>query len=339
MGFRGNVALVSDGGEPHQKTTASGANLSIKVMDDDGSEWAREAMRSGRIYVTRSGMEHPSLVTSNMYCPLKGANHWRDFIMMTNEDHATGSGATDTQPSQMETVLTSQTNEPQTDSADDGINHLPIASVLVGGTVGAIARSITYGGSNRWIRPMGLILAGLFLGIAETTDYPVISTSSILIVNMTSEFVEIATEPSTNFWSTLESWLIDLLFFLTTAAFAMAGVRYAYLKIAEFLAAMTRRVLPGKSAQVTEEAPNTVTICKATPVHPKKTPKPIVEDIADSSATSGKSDDDLFPGKDTFPIGERCQSDRLFFRSRSSNATVSSSMYGEISACHECYFG
>ena len=233
--------------------------------------------------------------------------------MMTNEDHATGSGTTDTQPSRMETVLTTQTNEPQTDSMDDGINHLPSASVLVGGTVGAIAGSITYGGSNHWIRPLGLILAGLFLGIAETTDYPVVSTSSSFVVNMASEFVEIATESSTNFWSTLKSWLIDLLFFLTTAAFAMAGVWYAYLKIAEFLVAMTRRVLSGKSAQVTAEIPNTVTTCKATPVQPKKTPRPIVEDIVDSAATSGQSDDDLFPGKDTFPLGERCQSDRLFF--------------------------
>ena len=52
------------------------------------------------------------------------------------------------------------------------------APVVIGGTIGTIDGSMIYGGSNHWIRPIGLISAGLFLGMAETTSYPVASASS-----------------------------------------------------------------------------------------------------------------------------------------------------------------
>ena len=117
---------------------------------------------------------------------------------------------------------------------EEASQQVPSAPVVIGGTIGKIDGPVIYGGSNHWIRPIGLILAGLFLGMAETTSYPIASASSGLILNMTSDFVELATESSNNFWVTLDSWIVDLSFFLTAAAFVMAGVRYAYLEIAEF---------------------------------------------------------------------------------------------------------
>ena len=67
------------------------------------------------------------------------------------------------------------------------------APLVIGGEIGTIAGSLIYGGSNHWVRPIGFILAGLFLCMAETTSYPIASASSGLILNMTSDFAELAT--------------------------------------------------------------------------------------------------------------------------------------------------
>ena len=78
MGFPNSVALVSDGGLPHQKATKSGVGMSVRIVDDDGIEWAREVMRSGRIFITRNGLNRPLLSTATRYFPLNDANNWRE---------------------------------------------------------------------------------------------------------------------------------------------------------------------------------------------------------------------------------------------------------------------
>ena len=122
---------------------------------------------------------------------------------------------------------------------------------------------------------------------------------------MTSDIVDLATESRNNFWVTLKSWVVDLLFFLTTAAFAMAGVRYAYLKIAEVLVGKTRIIIYGKTIIVSTPAspvslhgvpPHPVARCSPTSVRPVTIDSHRVQacdDVIDSSATSGKSVGDL----------------------------------------------
>ena len=300
MGSRDSVAIISSGGLPHQKTTKSGLELLVRIIDDDGIEWAREVMRSGLIFITRNGLTRPILSTAKRYLPSTDANDWRDRLLVTIPD---------------EVPLDSEENVGQ-----------PVLSspVIIGGAIGAIAGSMIYGGTNHWIRPIGLILAGLFLGVAETTSYPIVSTSSSLILNMTSEFVEIATESRNNFWITLKSWIMDLLFFLTTSAFAMAGVRYAYLEIAECLVAMTRQIIFGTASIA--PTPTIVTHSPAFSPRPViRCPPPFapifpndhrnvrtVDDVVDSSATSGQSEDDQDLKDSGVDPSERCKADRLF---------------------------
>lgn len=58
-GNQDNTALVSDGGLQHQKTTKSGSDLSIKVLDHDNSDWTHRLFAGemfiylARIIVTR----------------------------------------------------------------------------------------------------------------------------------------------------------------------------------------------------------------------------------------------------------------------------------------------
>ena len=60
-GCPNSVSLVSDGGLPHQKTAKAGAGLSVRIVDDDCIELAREVTRSGRIFITRNGIKRPLL--------------------------------------------------------------------------------------------------------------------------------------------------------------------------------------------------------------------------------------------------------------------------------------
>ena len=186
--------------------------------------------------------------------------------------------------------------------------------MLIGGTLGTIAGTLVYGGSNHWIRPCGLILAGIFLLLSEKTSYHVASSSPDVILNMTSEFFEIATAPINNIWPTLKIWIIDLLFFLTTAAFAMAGAWYAYFTIAEILWNMKRMVFPGDPLEnPTDTPPGTVhptAVREPRPQTPSLS-EPIVEEIIDSGATSGQSDDDVRPKEEHVDLESRCQSGRL----------------------------
>ena len=183
-------------------------------------------MSSGRIFVTSNGLNRPILPKATRYPPSLGAKNWREreiafrWRFPTNCTPPMGKWA--------------------------AIMYFP-PPVLIGGTVGTIAGSMVYGGSNNWIRPLWLISAGLFMDMAETTAYPIVSASSVIFLNMTPDFVDLATESSNNFWVMFKSWIVDLLFFLTTAAFAMEGVRYAYLEIAEFPAEKTRLLIYGKA--------------------------------------------------------------------------------------------
>ena len=144
MGCPNSVDLVSDGGLPHQKTTKSGLELSVRVLDNDGIEWAREVMRSGRIFFTRNGLNHPLLSTATRYFPLIDASSWKDHLLVTIPGE-----------------VLQDSESPQDNEESISPPVLP-APVLIGGTLGTIAGSMMYGGPNHWIRPIGLISAGLF---------------------------------------------------------------------------------------------------------------------------------------------------------------------------------
>ena len=137
------------------------------------------------------------------------------------------------------------------------------------------------------------------LGIAESTPYSILPTTSDIISDKTSEIAELATESSSNFRTALQGWIVDL-FRIATAFFLMAGVWLAYLEIAEFLVSITRQLL-GRNRPLGEK--------------PRDRAPVIVDDKIDSAATSGKSGDETeVPARRVPDIrdGDQCRPDQLY---------------------------
>ena len=203
---------------------------------------------------------------------------------------------------------------PEADSTADFSLHM-CPPIFVGATVGTLARSIPYVGANRWARKIGILIACISLGIAESTPYPIASPASLLIINQTSSIMDLSTESSAYFWITLKGGIVDLLFFVTTSCFIMAGVWYSYVKIAELLVARTREILGWNYDKCPSPMQSTVLAAERQSAHPADRVINLTEDKIDSAATSCQSDDDLDNSQPRIPVApeeDQCQSDRLF---------------------------
>ena len=135
IGNRASTALISDGGLPHRKTAKSGNRLPIKVLGRDDSEWALRLLAEGKVFAPRTKDVRPLLTTATRYFPIIDGCQWRNELITTTPD------------AELESVY-----EPS----------LPIpTSATVGASVGTFDGSVLYGVSNRWVRPIGILIACL----------------------------------------------------------------------------------------------------------------------------------------------------------------------------------
>ena len=252
VGDNTHVALISNGKLPQKQTTKRGVELSVEVLDDDACEWARTINRKGVVYIARTDEDHAKFPTVRRFFPLSSPEGWKEKLLPN-------------------ALMDPEDEIPAPLSPKDYLAN----PVIVGSTVGTIAGSMTYAGTKHWIRPLGFVLAGLFLGVAEVIPYPAVSFASSTIINKTTTVIDLAADPSGNFWAAFKAWLADARLFVTTVTFVMDGVWYLYLSISGFLAYRSRLVFGLDS-----------------PTKPVHVPvnMPIVIEPIDSAATSGQSD-------------------------------------------------
>lgn len=131
-------ALTADGGGPNKQTTKRGIGLAVRSPDEDGSKLAKRISGHGSVYISRDGIENPTIPTAFRYCPIDGSSQWRSFMNQPLPE------AESPRPS------------------DPGIiGRLSYRSTLLGITFGFTAGSIVYNGKGSWIRPFGVLLDGM----------------------------------------------------------------------------------------------------------------------------------------------------------------------------------
>ena len=179
----------------------------------------------------------------------------------------------------------------------------------------------------------GILPDCLFLGCAEYTPYPIVSTTSSLLLNKTPEIIDLAAESISSYWIALKGWIADWLFCLTSATFTMVCIWYAYLKIPEFLCAKTAHSNgedPRKSPDAIRSGPRPLVFGQpGKRVRPPGTQPTVPRFVSisyeeiDSSATSGQSGDEVGPSRDwapAVPSGDQCRPNQLFLGSECANA-------------------
>ena len=164
-----SAAPISGGWYPHRETTKSGLRMSVKVWGEDGSERSRKIANSRRVFIARYGADQPAVYTATKYYPLGDPDGWGDHLLVVT---------------------------PNADVAPDedlGGPSFPAHTILGWG-----------GWGDRWINDLRrnrqldstvmIFHIGAFSGLAETTPYPTVAATSLLLIDKTSEIINVAAE-------------------------------------------------------------------------------------------------------------------------------------------------